>query len=55
VGDRRCSSYSLTASALDVGECSASRLGRVLPPFKGPPVPIVQEAGWTPEPSGQRG
>jgi hypothetical protein len=22
----------------------------LLPPGKGPPVPIVQEAGWTPEP-----
>jgi hypothetical protein len=27
-----------------------SRLGRALPPGKGPPVPIVQEAGWAPEP-----
>jgi hypothetical protein len=32
------------------GEWSASRPGRALPPGKGPPVPIVQEAGWTPEP-----
>jgi len=24
--------------------------GRALPPGKGPPVPIVQEAGWAPEP-----
>jgi hypothetical protein len=22
----------------------------LLPPWKGPPVPIVQEAGWAPEP-----
>jgi hypothetical protein len=22
----------------------------ILPPRKGPPVPIVQEAGWAPEP-----
>jgi hypothetical protein len=22
----------------------------ILPPGKGPPVPIVQEAGWAPEP-----
>jgi hypothetical protein len=32
------------------GEWSASRPGRALPPGKGPPVPIVQEAGWTSEP-----
>jgi hypothetical protein len=30
------------------GEWSASRPGRALPPGKGPPVPIVQEAGWAP-------
>jgi hypothetical protein len=44
------SSYSFTTSALDGGEWSASRPGRVLPPGKGSPVPIVQEAGWAPEP-----
>jgi hypothetical protein len=32
------------------GEWSASRPCRALPPGKGPPVPIVQEAGWAPEP-----
>jgi hypothetical protein len=32
------------------GEWSASRPGRALPPVKGPPVPIGQEAGWAPEP-----
>jgi hypothetical protein len=32
------------------GEWLASRPGRALPPGKGPPVPIVQEAGWAPEP-----
>jgi hypothetical protein len=32
-------------SPLDGGEWSASRPGRALPP-----VPIVQEAGWAPEP-----
>jgi hypothetical protein len=32
------------------GEWSASRPGRALPPGKGPPVPIVQEARWVPEP-----
>jgi hypothetical protein len=32
------------------GERSASHPGRALPPGKEPPVPIVQEAGWAPEP-----
>jgi hypothetical protein len=32
------------------GELSASRPGRALLLGKGPPVPIVQEAGWAPEP-----
>jgi hypothetical protein len=49
-GERRYSSYSFTTSALDGGEWSASRLGRALLPGKGPPVPIVQEAGCAPEP-----
>jgi hypothetical protein len=44
------SSYSFSTSALDGGEWSASRPGRALPPGKGPPVPIGQEAGWAPEP-----
>jgi hypothetical protein len=44
------SSYSFSTSALDGFEWSASRLGRDLPPGKGPPVPIVHEAGWAPEP-----
>jgi hypothetical protein len=36
---------------LDGGESSASRPCRALPPGKGPPpVPVVQEAGWAPEP-----
>jgi hypothetical protein len=43
-GERRYSSYSFSTSALDRGEWSA------LPPGKVPPVPIVQEAGWAPEP-----
>jgi hypothetical protein len=43
------SSYSFSTSALDGGEWSASRPGRTLLPGKGPPVPIVQEAGWAPE------
>jgi hypothetical protein len=32
------------------GEWSTSHPGRALAPGKGPPVPIVQEAGWTSEP-----
>jgi hypothetical protein len=47
--ERRYSSYSLSTSALDGGEWSASRSGRDLAPGKGPPVPTVQEAGWAPE------
>jgi hypothetical protein len=47
-GDRRHRSYSFLTSALE-GEWSASRPGRAVAPGKGPPVPIVQEAGWAPE------
>jgi hypothetical protein len=50
LGGEEYSSYSFTTSALDGGEWSASRPGRALSPGKGPPVPIVQEAGWAPEP-----
>jgi hypothetical protein len=50
LGNRSYSSYSFTTSALDGGEWSASRPGRALPSGKGPPVSIVQEAGWAPEP-----
>jgi hypothetical protein len=49
-GERRYSSYSLLTLALDGGEWSASRPGHALPPGKGPPVPIEQEAEWAPEP-----
>jgi hypothetical protein len=45
-GERMYSSYSFTTSALDGDEWSASRPGRALPPGKGPPVPIGEEAGW---------
>jgi hypothetical protein len=48
--ERRYSSYSFSTSALDEGEWSASRPGLDLVPGKGPPVPIVQEDGWAPEP-----
>jgi hypothetical protein len=50
LGERRYSPYSFSTSALDGGEWSASRHGRALSPGKGPPVTIVQEAGWAPEP-----
>jgi hypothetical protein len=50
LGEKRYISYSFSTSALDGGEWSASRPGRALAPGKGPPLPIVQEAGWTPEP-----
>jgi hypothetical protein len=49
-GERKYSSNSFLTSALERGECSASRPGRALAPGKGPPVPIVQESGWAPEP-----
>jgi hypothetical protein len=49
-GERRYTSYTFSTSALDGGEWSASRPGRALAPVKGPPVPIVQEAVWAPEP-----
>jgi hypothetical protein len=50
LGGEECSFYSFLTSALDGGEWSASRPGRALAPGKGPPGPIVQEAGWAPEP-----
>jgi hypothetical protein len=50
LGERRCSSYSFLTWALDGGEWSAARPGRALAQGKGLPVPIVQEAGWAPEP-----
>jgi hypothetical protein len=49
-GERWYSSYSYSTSALDGSEWSALRPGRALAPGKGPPVPIVQEAKWAPEP-----
>jgi hypothetical protein len=50
IAGRESIAYSFTTSALDGCEWSASRPGRALPQKKGPPVPIVQEAGWAPEP-----
>jgi hypothetical protein len=49
-GKRKYGSYSFTTSALDGGEWSVSRPGRVLPPGKGLPVFLGQEAGWASEP-----
>jgi hypothetical protein len=43
------STYSFLTSALDGGECSASRPGLALSPGKEPPSPIVQKAGWASE------
>jgi hypothetical protein len=42
--------YSVTTSALDGSEWSASRPDRALAPGERTPVFIVQEAGWAPEP-----
>jgi hypothetical protein len=49
-GEKMYSSYLFTTSALDAGEWLASRPGpSLLLPEKGPPVPVVQEAGWAPD------
>jgi hypothetical protein len=50
LGERMYSSYSFSTSALDGGEWSASRPGSRFTPGKGPPVHIVHEAEWAPEP-----
>jgi hypothetical protein len=50
LGERRYSSYLFLTSDLDGSEWSASRPGCALAPGIGPPVPIVQEAWWAPEP-----
>jgi hypothetical protein len=44
------SSYSFLISALDGGEWSASLPGPRFVPGRGPPVPILEEAGWASEP-----
>jgi hypothetical protein len=44
-GERMYSSFSLTTSALEGGEWSASRPGRPLAKGKGPPVPIERRLG----------
>jgi hypothetical protein len=50
LGEGRNSSYSFSTSALEAGEWSSSRPSRALAPGKVPPVLIVLEAGWAPEP-----
>jgi hypothetical protein len=45
-GQKMCSSYLFTTSALDAGEWLASRPGRALLPGKGPPVFIAR---WNPD------
>jgi hypothetical protein len=47
---RSYSSYSFSTWALEGGELSASHPGRALRRGIGPPVPIVQEVAWVPEP-----
>jgi hypothetical protein len=49
-GERGYSSYSFLISALDGVSGQRHAPAALLPPGKGPPVPIVQEAGWAPEP-----
>jgi hypothetical protein len=49
LGRKTNRSYTYSTSALDGGEWSASLPGTALSLGKGPPVPIVQEAGWAPE------
>jgi hypothetical protein len=50
LGERRYSSYSFTTSALDGVSGQHHAPAELYPPGKGPPVPIVQEARWAPEP-----
>jgi hypothetical protein len=42
--------YLFLTLALEGGERSATCTGRALPVRKEPPVPMVQETGWAPEP-----
>jgi hypothetical protein len=50
LGGEEYNSYSFSTSALDGSEWTASRPDPALAPGKGPPTPIVQEAGWASEP-----
>jgi hypothetical protein len=49
-GERRYSSYSFTTPALDGVSGQHHAPTALYPRGKAPPVPIVQEAGWAPEP-----
>jgi hypothetical protein len=49
-GERRYSSYSLSTSVLDGVRGQRHAPAALLTPGKGLPVPIVQDAGWAPEP-----
>jgi hypothetical protein len=49
-GGEDYSSYSFSTSALDGVSGQRHAPAALLPPGKGPTVPIVQEAGWAPEP-----
>jgi hypothetical protein len=49
-GERAYSSYLFTTSTLDGVSGQRHVPAALLPPGKGPTVPIVQEAGWAPEP-----
>jgi hypothetical protein len=42
--------YSFSTSALDGVSGQRHAPAALLSPGKGPPVPIVQEAGWAPDP-----
>jgi hypothetical protein len=50
LAERKYSSQSFLTSALNRDEWSTSRIGRAVAPGKVLPVPILQEAGWAPEP-----
>jgi hypothetical protein len=49
-GERMYSSYSFSTSALNGGRVVSVTPRPRFTPGKGPPVPIVQEAGWASEP-----
>jgi hypothetical protein len=54
VGERKYSSYSFLTSALDEGEWSESRPGRILPLVKGPQSPIDSSLSGPQSRSGYR-
>jgi hypothetical protein len=50
MGERRYSSYSFSTSALDGVSGQRHAPAALLSPEKEPPIHIVQEVGWAPEP-----